>query len=270
MHNHALHQLVADLTLSATRAQLERHYAYQKQHYLSSFRYNDRSKYDPFISDTSGSGKGGASIAKVDEGNWTEHLGDARYYWSYLHFFDRTVTTLGLREALQRYVFSPEANEGDAKMMVRFYGGVIHALIHFGYGLELGVHAVAAEGLAMASATGAAHAWLFDLDWLNKRSAVRGRKGLLELMKEVQADDRLSVEALGLRDEESSLPDKPFEEGSGRGVIQEYVDRWAAISSERESDLENAMSDLALVSALLLGAVPRQDDGKAYKHDFFL
>ncbi|EST09154.1 protein of unknown function DUF4243 [Kalmanozyma brasiliensis GHG001] len=270
MHNHSLHQLIADTTLKATPAQLERHYAYQQKHYLSSFSYNDRSKYDPHLSDTSGSGKGGSSITKISEGNWTAHLGDARYYWSYLHFFDRVVAQLGFREVLHRYVFSQEANEGEAKMIVRFYGGVIHALIHFGYGLEMVVKEVAAEGLAMAAATGASHAWLFELDWLKKGASVREeKKGLLELVREVQMDDRLSVDRLGLKEEESSLPDKPFEEGSGRGVIQEYVDRWAAIA-DGKIDLETAMSDLALLSALLLGAVPRQADGKAYKHDFFL
>ncbi|SJX65110.1 uncharacterized protein SRS1_15931 [Sporisorium reilianum f. sp. reilianum] len=256
MHNHALHQLVATLTLSASRAQLEQHYAYQIAHYLGSFALNNRTLYDPHLPG------GSSSIQKVDEGNWTQHVGNARFYWAYLHFFDAQVAALGLQGVLEKYVFSAEANADGVQMVTRFYGGVLHALIHFGYALEMGVGEVAAEALAMAASTAASHAWLFEYTWLTTAPQPGEKTGLLQLVREMQQDPRLSVDALRLRDEDASLPNTPFTSRSsaGHGVIQGYIDRW---------DAQHALPDLALLSALLLGAVPLHPNG-AYKHDFFL
>ncbi|KAJ9474430.1 hypothetical protein PHBOTO_004515 [Pseudozyma hubeiensis] len=260
MHNHSAHQLIADLTISATPTQLQQHYDYQLKHYLSGFSYNDRSQYDPHHPSFNG------KIVKIDETNWRDHLGNARFYWSYLHFFDEQVEKIGFRGVLEKYVLSADANEGKALMLVRFYGGVLHAWIHFGYGIELGMGELAGEGLAMASATAAGHAWLFDHGWLFGPAGPEGEKtGLMELIKEVQDDKRLSVDALGLKNEESSLPDAPFENDPAKGVIQSYVDRWSSLT-----DADQAMGELSLFSALLLGAVPKQPDSQAYKHDFFL
>ncbi|TKY88602.1 hypothetical protein EX895_002591 [Sporisorium graminicola] len=268
MHNHSLHQLVADLTLGGSPEQLQRHYAYQIQHYLGQFSLNDRSRYDPYSPSD-----GGKGIQKVTEANWREHVGNARYYWSYLHFFDAQVQQRGLLSVLDRFVFSREANEEGVHMMLRFYGGVLHALIHFGYALEMRLPGIAAEALAMATSTAAGHAWLFDYQWVfhPPPPSKGGTKGLLELVREMQRDKRLSVEALGLKEEEAALPDTPFatREGSGFGVIQEYVDRWAAVQLGKEGE-EEAMGELALLSGLLLGSVPKQTDGVAYMHDFFL
>lgn len=184
-----------------------------------------------------------------------------------------------VERVLEKYVFSKEANDqgenGKRGMLARFYGGVLHSLIHVGYGLELRDTRLMAEGLAMATATSAAHGWLFDYDWLFKaipEDGGKGKLGLFELVKELQHDPRLSVDNLKLREQESSLPDEPFENpgAPGYGVIQEYVDRWSAVRVEGKVNEKQALTELAVFSALLLGAVPKQKDGRAYRHDFFL
>lgn len=270
MHNHSAHQLIADLTLSATPAQLDAHYQYQIQHYLGEFNLNDRASYDPYVSASTDGGKG-QKVEKIDELNWTKHLGNARYYWSYLHFFDSQLKQSPFDEVLHKYVFSTDANTDATQMVVRFYGGVLHPLIHFGYGLELNSPALAAEGLAMATSTAASHSWLLDYHWLTSAPSTGDKRGLLELIKEMQADPRLSVQELKLNEQESALPDEPFEQpgSAGYGVIQSYVDRWSAIQSSTQANEEQAMGELSLFSTLLLGAVPTQPSG-AYKHDFFL
>lgn len=263
MHNHSAHQLIADLTLSATPSQLEQHYDYQIAHYLSDFRYSNRSVYDPHHASST---EQATKIEKINPDKWQDHLGNARYYWSYLHFFDEQVQQLGFSQALEKYVLSRDANQANAKMLARFYGGVLHAWIHFGYALELTLNELAGEALAMASATAAGHAWLFDYDWLFKVDCCSGQEsGVLELVDEIQQDERLSVQALRLSEHDSALPDAPFQSGRARGVIQSYVDRWSSVSN-----VEKALGELSLFSALLLGAVPRQSDQRAYKHDFFL
>lgn len=47
---------------------------------------------------------------------------------------------------LEKYVFSPEANNGKPAMLSRFFSGLLHPLIHFGYGPEFGLPGLAAEG----------------------------------------------------------------------------------------------------------------------------
>lgn len=47
---------------------------------------------------------------------------------------------------LEKYVFSPEANEGRVQMFSRFFSGLIHPLIHFGHGPEFVLPGLAAEG----------------------------------------------------------------------------------------------------------------------------
>ncbi|SPO24268.1 uncharacterized protein UTRI_03536 [Ustilago trichophora] len=282
MHNHSAHQLIAALTLGASPETLSKHYSYQIDHYLGEFNLNDRNKYDPYVSSETTADRGGKPIEKISENNWTQHLGNARYYWSYLHFFDSLLVDANqktIERVLEKYVFSKEANDqggnGKGGMLARFYGGVLHSLIHVGYGLELRDTRLMAEGLAMATATSASHGWLFDDDWLFKvvpEDGGKGKLGLLQLVKELQHDPRLSVDNLKLREQESSLPDEPFEKpgAPGYGVIQEYVDRWSAIGVEAKVNEKQALTELAVFSALLLGAVPKQKDGIAYRHDFFL
>lgn len=263
MHNHSAHQLIADLTLGSSPSQLTSHYQYQKKHYLGDFSLNDRKQYDPYVGDT--------KVDRITHENWKDHLGDARYYWSYLHFFDSAIEEEGYKSCLEKYIFSSAANEAGRDMTVRFYGGVLHALIHFGYGLELDSAGTAAEGLAMAACTAASHAWLFPYPWLTTVPERADKKGLIELVKEIQEDERLSPASLKLGEVESGLPDEPFENTASPayGLIHEYVDRWSAIQSPTEVDVEQANAELALFSALLLGAVPKTKDGY-YKHDFFL
>ncbi|CCF50208.1 uncharacterized protein UHO2_05905 [Ustilago hordei] len=274
MHNHSSHQLIADFTLGANPAQLSAHYEYQKSHYLNKFNLHDRTKFGPNIpnADVAHSDKDKQPIEPINESNWKDHLGNSRYYWAYLHFFDSFVEKMGAREALEELVFSKEANEGEVKMITRFYGGVLHALIHVGYGLETGMKGMVSEGLAMASVTAASHSWLFDHKWLTStRSKQAGQQDLFSLVAELQRDPRVSPDSLKLRDEESSLPDKPFlPGGSGEGVIWEYVDRWQALTEGNKEGEERAVGELAVLGGLLLGAVPKSEKGNWFRHDFFL
>ncbi len=59
----------------------------------------------------------------------------------------------GVASALERFVFSPEANyvEGKAdedqpKMLDRFLSGLLHPMIHAGHGVEFNAPGMLAEG----------------------------------------------------------------------------------------------------------------------------
>ncbi|KAG6828243.1 hypothetical protein H0H92_008677 [Tricholoma furcatifolium] len=92
------------------------------------------------------------SPGKITTENFHEHLGDDD---AYLEYFTEVVKNLGVSEAVEEHIFSPKANfipgkkKGEQpEMLGRFMDGIIHSLIHVGYGLEFNVPGLVAEGLA--------------------------------------------------------------------------------------------------------------------------
>lgn len=73
-----------------------------------------------------------------------------RYYDAYLAFFAAELAAKGPRGVLEEYVFSTAANHPEGgkqvEMLNRFTDGVIHPLIHVGYGYELGIPGMIVEG----------------------------------------------------------------------------------------------------------------------------
>jgi hypothetical protein len=94
----------------------------------------------------------------ITKENFFEHLGVEKFYVAYRTFFIKAIEEMGVSATLDEYIFSEKYNfeEGrDAstqpKMLDRFVGGLTHALIHVGHGIEFGIPGMVAEGLAMAS-----------------------------------------------------------------------------------------------------------------------
>lgn len=73
-----------------------------------------------------------------------------RYYNAYLAFFIGELKTKDHSAVLEEYVFSDAANLSDGEhqveMLTRFGDGLLHPLIHTGYGFELGLPGMVAEG----------------------------------------------------------------------------------------------------------------------------
>jgi len=93
------------------------------------------------------------SPSKINEKNFHEHLGDETYWNAYLEFFSRLVLEKGAAAAIEEYIFSPRVNveqpepgKPPIKMLARFLAGVLHPMIHTGYGTEFGLPGMVAEG----------------------------------------------------------------------------------------------------------------------------
>ncbi|RDB30618.1 Questin oxidase [Hypsizygus marmoreus] len=93
---------------------------------------------------------------KITRENFGIHLGDHRYWKAYLAFFRNAMQTKGVSEMLEEYVFDIKANfdggEKGQEMLNRFLDGLLHPIIHAGYGIELGIPGTVVEGLASAAA----------------------------------------------------------------------------------------------------------------------
>ena len=97
----------------------------------------------------------GTSPAQISDDNFVDHLGDGQYYQAYLRFFSNQLVTKGVDKIFEEYLYSKGANFNDRsevegsrqpQMFARFMSGLMHPLIHTGYGLEFGLLGILAEG----------------------------------------------------------------------------------------------------------------------------
>lgn len=97
----------------------------------------------------------GKSPAPISDNNFADHLGDMKYYQAYLEFFSDQLVTKGIDKTFEDYLYSKRVNFNDRaeadgsrqpEMFSRFMSGLMHPLIHVGYGLEFGLLGIIAEG----------------------------------------------------------------------------------------------------------------------------
>ncbi|KAI0919853.1 hypothetical protein AcW1_003003 [Taiwanofungus camphoratus] len=94
----------------------------------------------------------------IDITNFHEHLGDEEFYNAYLEFFSSALLKDGMGHTIEEYIFSlrfninaPEHGKPPMRMLNRFLAGLLHPLIHTGYGAEFGLLGMVAEGLAQTA-----------------------------------------------------------------------------------------------------------------------
>jgi hypothetical protein len=95
------------------------------------------------------------SPGEITHENYADHIGEEKWYQAYFNFFAQELLSKGVSKTLDEYVFSKKANyEGNAEregrkskeMFSGFIGGLLHPLIHLGYGLEFGIPYMVTEG----------------------------------------------------------------------------------------------------------------------------
>jgi hypothetical protein len=77
------------------------------------------------------------------------YLGSEKYYHNFLVFFKEEINQKGWQEVLNEYIF--KGNEQADDMLVRMFGGILHPIIHLGFGVEFEQPAIIAEALAQAA-----------------------------------------------------------------------------------------------------------------------
>jgi len=123
-HNHLIHGVLASYSLGASPERLR---AIYKSH---------AAEQRPI----------GAVKKNFTSADWKSEVGNKEFYASYLEFFRQEVPKLGRVEAIVKYAF-------DTDVIGRTFSGAFHPLIHFGYGVDFGIDAIVAEGLAMMTVT---------------------------------------------------------------------------------------------------------------------
>jgi hypothetical protein len=123
-HNHLAHGVLASYSLGASPDRLQAIYKHHaaEQRPIGSLKKNFTSA------------------------DWKSEVGNQDFYASYLEFFRHEVPRLGRVEAIIKYAF-------DTDVLGRTFSGAFHPLIHLGYGVDFGIDAIVAEGLAMMAIT---------------------------------------------------------------------------------------------------------------------
>lgn len=77
------------------------------------------------------------------------YLGSDKYYHDFLVFFKEEIDQKGWQEVLNEYIFKGDERADD--MLVRMFGGILHPIIHLGFGIEFEQPTIIAEALAQAA-----------------------------------------------------------------------------------------------------------------------
>ncbi|KXN91345.1 Oxidoreductase AflY [Leucoagaricus sp. SymC.cos] len=130
-HNHAMHQAIANWSLGVDGSVIKAAYELHAK--------EQRPIYD--------------SPEPITEANFEKHLGDAQFYKAYVDFYTEYARKHGIDKTLETFIFSKKYNTGKAEMLARFLSGLLHPMIHAGYGAEFGLPVMLVEGELSLSLT---------------------------------------------------------------------------------------------------------------------
>ncbi|KAG1869215.1 hypothetical protein C8R48DRAFT_597975 [Suillus tomentosus] len=247
-HNHAAHHLLAIWAMGASAkiifSAYETHCVYQ------------RPAFD--------------SPSRITRHNFNEHLGDERFYSAYLEFFVLELGKKGFARTFEEFVFAPSANylaepppegNGHPEMLSRFIGGLLHPLIHTGYGAEFGLLGMSAEGLAMAAVHPAKmHALLPPSDFSSPLKS--GTMHALSILALVAKDERF--EHIKMMDDLDMLT---MTVSSYDEALRAYAQMWEFDVANKEG-VAKAVEELAWFNSIIYGVGGIAKD--TFSADFFL
>ncbi|KAG5333941.1 hypothetical protein C0989_004595 [Termitomyces sp. Mn162] len=233
------------------------------------------------------------SPEKITEKNFKDHLGDRQFYGAYLAFFTDIVRQQGAAAAIEQYIFAKDVNiDPSAKkkpdMLNRFLGGLVHPMIHLGYGLEFNLPGMVVEGLAEAAVHSDDSACRIPDDFFDYSGGAKTIaedtfsrfKSLLILSPDTKsASDHatgthvFTVVARILKDPELG---KVQDTGSGMFIftmehyaskVIEYMSDWR-VDGTNPADIENKLQQLSWLNSVLYGIGGWSKD-KPFNADFF-
>ncbi|KAJ5381455.1 Oxidoreductase ptaJ [Penicillium cataractarum] len=177
-HNHITHSLLSIYALGGSpediRAAYERNQSYQRT-------------VVPAVVEV---------IEKMNAtGVFTEYLGEEKHYPNFLSFFQRQIDEKGVGAVLNEYVFAE--SEQAENMLCRLWGGLLHPLIHLGFGLEFNQPAIVAQALAQAAVhdNSLGRDFFLPAEKLAGGNGKPGNKSLGQLLEEIRNDETLSRSA---------------------------------------------------------------------------
>lgn len=183
-------------------------------------------------------------------------------YTNFLVFFEREIESKGWKAVLQEYCFSRTALAEI--MFSQLYEGLLHPIIHLGFGIEFGQDSIIAEGLAHAASHDPG-----NIDTFFNRSEQLAESGtvsstpLVELYGQVRSNEKTRTSG--------RMQDGPFRlrDGPLARSMDEIVGIAAQFQIPRDGlELERYTAEMINCAAYSAGAA--QKAGKVPKVDFFI
>ncbi|KAK7047455.1 hypothetical protein VNI00_006686 [Paramarasmius palmivorus] len=218
---------------------------------------------------------GGDKAERITKDNVFDHLGDRTYYKAYMDFFTEVVREKGTAATLEEYIFADKANFGSTnkddqhpEMLNRFLGGLLHSIIHVGYGVEFGIPGMVVEGLAQTAVSDDTSSPLVLQSLFAESNGVNGASGkdkngvhLFTVLGRVLQDERFEVNFDGSLQALFVLSDKLA------GACFDAAGDWlpdmhpsSELVQQKIQELEWAVSVMCIISGF--------EKGKEYNADF--
>ena len=128
-----------------------------------------------------------------DKEAFMRHFYEEAQYPNYLAFFQREIEAKGVADMINEYLFS--GDELAESLLSRLFSGLIHPIIHLGFGIEFNQPAIVAQALAQA----AVHEEYLGSSFFSpaEKTALEAdeKKTLIEIMDQMRADKKLSTAA---------------------------------------------------------------------------
>ncbi|KAJ5708940.1 hypothetical protein N7493_010274 [Penicillium malachiteum] len=241
-HNHIVHGILSIYALGASSEQILAHYDRNKSYQRPVLPTNPDVVRD-----------------MQDRTKFQQHLGKEESYPNFLAYFQQAIDAQGVGGVLQEYVFA-----GDSRaetMLCRLYGGLLHPIIHLGFGLEFNQPAIVAQALAQAA--------VHD-DWMGRdlflpaeklagEGNTSGTKTSLELLKEIQENQIL-------KDSVKWTDTNRIRDGILARAPQEMI-KYAAQYTVSKEQVPERLADMINTVVYYTAAAQRRD--KEIKIDFF-
>ncbi|VDB98220.1 unnamed protein product [Peniophora sp. CBMAI 1063] len=273
-HNHVMDHILAVYGLGGSPEAIEETYI--------SHDYNEPVKPSP---------------ERITDANFFKHLGDDKYYYAYMIYFCKALSTSSPTEVLSKYIFSSAYNynanlapdEQQPAMLDRFLAGIVHPLIHVGYGVEFGIVQQIADGLAHTAIHSAIQGSILPSEFFTSHDPLlRGlssekhqttRPPFLSFLSDILTESRLSETALKPPHEDKASAPVEYRDvlksGAGK-LVKELTDKWydawtaGVPEGELEARLEGIVEDVLVMCALMysVSGYAAKGDSK-FNADFF-
>ncbi|KAK7047450.1 hypothetical protein VNI00_006681 [Paramarasmius palmivorus] len=218
---------------------------------------------------------GGENAESITKENVFDHLGDRMYYKAYMDFFTEVVRERGPVATIEEYVFSDKANfestNKDGKhpeMLNRFHGGLLHAIIHVGYGVEFGIPGMVVEGLAQTAVNEASNAAMIPPSLFVQPDTVNGASSpaknnlhAFTVLGRVLKDERFEIK---FEDFRSAFIQIIIKCGS---ACANYATDWLPDMHPSPELMQQKIQELEW-AATVMSVVPGFEEGKEYNADF--
>ncbi|KIM99536.1 hypothetical protein OIDMADRAFT_42628 [Oidiodendron maius Zn] len=169
-HNHIVHHLLTLYSLGAPASVIEKHYRRNAAYQRPQFPVEERTVTD-----------------MANQEHFAKYLGKETYYHDYVTFFQREMEKKGWENVLNEYLFSGTKQADD--LLARTFAGLLHPLIHLGFGIEFRQPAIIAEALAEAAVHDSRDSnYLLEVE---KVATEPSSKMMLQILNEIKEDKEL-------------------------------------------------------------------------------